>query len=39
MTEMGISRHADDFGVQCLELIDAVAEGNDFGGADECTEI
>lgn len=37
VAEMRVHRHSNDFCIQGLELIDAVTEGDDLGGTNECT--
>ncbi|KAH0533538.1 hypothetical protein FGG08_007682, partial [Glutinoglossum americanum] len=33
--ELAVDRHADDFRAEGVEILDAIAEGDDFGRADE----
>ena len=36
MREGGVDRAAQDFDANLLEVVNAIREGDDFGGADEC---
>jgi len=36
MTEMGVYGHAQNLGINVLELLDPLAKCNDFSGANEC---